>query len=238
MSSRVNNNNNKKCEKKYCGVCHKAGLPEKDYTSHFTKSVPGPHGIVICPTILNNECSYCLQYGHFKNSCPAIAKNSRMQNKIDFEEKRKTLSQPAPAPLQKTQYKGTFSALADSSDDEQPVLQKVSTKRNRQDDTPTKTPVNPVKDQWPALSTIKGSVNRFIDQPSFASIAAKPIVEKLPDVMFPFGFSYSIITKSGIKQAPVKKESPATQQMVQKKKYKSWADDESDSEYEDDNTAW
>ena len=56
-------------QKKYCSVCHKAGKTEKEYTSHFTKSVPGDKGIVVCPTILRNLCNKCNKYGHFADYC-------------------------------------------------------------------------------------------------------------------------------------------------------------------------
>ena len=55
----------KTSDKKFCGVCHKKGLPESVYTSHFTKSVPGDKGIVTCPTILNAHCTYCKGNGHW-----------------------------------------------------------------------------------------------------------------------------------------------------------------------------
>ena len=56
-------------QKKYCKVCHKAGKSEKEYTSHFTKSLPGDKGIVVCPTILRNLCQKCNKYGHFSDYC-------------------------------------------------------------------------------------------------------------------------------------------------------------------------
>lgn len=60
-------------QKKYCKVCHKAGKTEKEYTSHYTKSVPGDKGIVVCPTILRNLCVKCNKYGHFSDHCTAAA---------------------------------------------------------------------------------------------------------------------------------------------------------------------
>ncbi len=57
---------------KFCSVCKNAGKSEKDYTSHFPKSSNGPDAVVICPTILNNECSYCHKLGHFKQQCPVL----------------------------------------------------------------------------------------------------------------------------------------------------------------------
>jgi len=55
-------------EKKFCGVCKKAGKPQTLYESHYTKSVPGPKGVVVCPTILAAICKSCGQTGHFANS--------------------------------------------------------------------------------------------------------------------------------------------------------------------------
>jgi len=53
----------------FCGTCKNAGRPYSEYTSHFTKSVPGAHGIVTCPLILNSVCGNCKQRGHFTNFC-------------------------------------------------------------------------------------------------------------------------------------------------------------------------
>jgi hypothetical protein len=126
MSVRVNNQfaRNKysaeKKEKKFCGVCHKAGLSEKDYTSHFTKSTPGPHGIVTCPTILNNECSFCFQFGHFKSACPAIAAKEKREKKISYEERRHDMKRTASvaATKPKPESINRFSALHIDSDEE------------------------------------------------------------------------------------------------------------------------
>lgn len=77
-----------KSVKKFCGVCHKAGLPERDYTNHFTKSVPGQQGIVTCPTILNNKCSSCFQLGHFRSACPMQkVSNKRKVEKVEKVQK-------------------------------------------------------------------------------------------------------------------------------------------------------
>ena len=70
----VNKRSQMTSEKKFCGVCHKAGKSEKEYTSHYTKSTPGPNGIVVCPTILSNHCNKCNGYGHFSDHCSVKAK--------------------------------------------------------------------------------------------------------------------------------------------------------------------
>ena len=61
-----------KGDKKFCGVCKNAGKPATLYESHFTRSIPGPKGIVVCPTILTAVCNTCGKSGHFTNSkqCP------------------------------------------------------------------------------------------------------------------------------------------------------------------------
>ena len=58
----------------YCDICFRKGLPKSDYTSHFPKSVPGPLGIVTCPTILNSVCNSCGQKGHWASAkfCPKL----------------------------------------------------------------------------------------------------------------------------------------------------------------------
>lgn len=59
----------------YCKTCHKAGKSFKEYTSHWTRDKPGPHGKIICPIILNTLCSYCNTYGHWRKYCPELNKN-------------------------------------------------------------------------------------------------------------------------------------------------------------------
>jgi hypothetical protein len=53
----------------YCKVCHDAGRPEKEYTSHYVKDQPGPQGKVICPTLLNQSCRICNKTGHTSSYC-------------------------------------------------------------------------------------------------------------------------------------------------------------------------
>ena len=48
----------------YCKVCHDAGRPKSEYTSHFVKDKKGPGGKVVCPLLLNQECRYCHKKGH------------------------------------------------------------------------------------------------------------------------------------------------------------------------------
>ena len=56
----------------YCKVCHDAGRPKSEYTSHFVKDKKGPGGKVVCPLLLNQECRYCHKKGHTPKECPEI----------------------------------------------------------------------------------------------------------------------------------------------------------------------
>ena len=53
----------------YCKVCHDAGRPESEYTSHYVKDQPGHNGKVVCPTLLNQPCRICHMPGHTSSYC-------------------------------------------------------------------------------------------------------------------------------------------------------------------------
>jgi len=64
---------------KLCKLCLDAGKPEVEYRSHFVKSDVG--GKVICPTLLNMDCTYCKMKGHMKSYCVMLKKNMQRRNK-------------------------------------------------------------------------------------------------------------------------------------------------------------
>jgi len=113
-------NTSKSATKKFCGVCHKAG--SSDYESHFTKSVPGPNGIVICPTILNSMCKCCGKYGHFSDHCPTASKS---KNK-EYVASVAPISHATPIVKSKISNINRFSVLNDcDSDDDKPLVKRV-----------------------------------------------------------------------------------------------------------------
>lgn len=132
-SSRVNmsSNDNKKgkgnsnynSNKKYCGVCHKAGKPAAEYESHYTKSLPGPKGIVTCPMILASVCKRCGQSGHFSDHCKIKIQSFR-DISGDASCRDAYRKESTPVPLVKRTQNG-FDALANSSDDEDIVMPSV-----------------------------------------------------------------------------------------------------------------
>lgn len=130
----MNANRNNKIMKKggapkpYCKVCHDAGKCEADYTSHWVKTKPGPDGVVVCPTLLAQECRYCHESGHTPSCCKKLERDNRERAKQDRERERgKRIEavriEAAKKPqTQVAKFGGGFAALGfDSSDsDESP----------------------------------------------------------------------------------------------------------------------
>jgi len=243
MSVRVNNRDYSRSKyaaaekpvKKFCGVCQKAGLSEKEYTSHFTKSVPGPQGIVICPTILNNECSFCYQFGHFKSACPALAQREKQQKRSDMQEKRVQFKESVQKKASAISH-GAFSALADSdsdSDEEHVTAKRTFSQANRVEKVV-------IKEEWPALSSKPVAKSTTDDKPSFATVTSSVAPIKKEDTSRPPICGFSVITKAGIVHAPTKE---VEQNVYKPSARRSWVDMMSDSEDEEeddyfDNSAW
>lgn len=108
---------------KYCSVCHKAGKSEREYTSHFIKSIPGPNGIVICPTILSSECKFCFKLGHWASEeyCPALREKKKREKKEEYN-RAKQQAQPvivaAASTISHLKQISAYGALAYDSDSE------------------------------------------------------------------------------------------------------------------------
>ena len=101
----------------FCKVCHDAGKPESEYTSHFVKDIPGATGVVVCPTLLAQQCGYCHTAGHTVSYCKLLKQHQKSKEhynrKCDFlESKTKTAVQ------EPKKHKSVFAALAEDSDDE------------------------------------------------------------------------------------------------------------------------
>jgi hypothetical protein len=119
--------NNKKqiVKKPYCKVCHDAGKPESEYTSHSVRSLPDRNGntTVTCPTLLTIECQYCRKQGHTIKFCPTlIAKNKaeeRNNRKEVFKkvEEKKQITAPSIKQKKSTSY---FAVLSDNNSDDDP----------------------------------------------------------------------------------------------------------------------
>ena len=106
-----------KAVKPFCKVCHDAGKPESEYTSHFVKSAPSTDGVVVCPTLLSQQCGYCHTAGHTVSYCKLLKQHQKAKEhfnrKSEFLEAQTKTAVPATK-----QTKSAFAALAEDSDDE------------------------------------------------------------------------------------------------------------------------
>ena len=221
--------------KKFCGVCQKAGLSEREYTSHFTKSVPGPQGIVICPTILNNECSFCFNFGHFKSACPALAEREKQQKRSEAQDKR-FKQQDVRVQKSSAFTNGGFSVLADSDSDSESNKKQpaVGIKRSfSQVNKPEAKVASKVasKDlEWPALCSKPSNTSTVTDKPSFATVISTAAPVKKVDTSRPNICGFTVLTNTGSSYTPSESA----------KKYRSWLEDSDTEDEEDyvDNSAW
>ena len=117
-----------KVVKPYCKVCHDAGKLESEYTNHFVKSEPGPMGVVICPTLLNQKCRFCDKLGHTVSRCPDIANINKKQEIIQKREQKefkkkefiKTVEKPNNKLVKNCNSK--FSALEEEEEKSAPLV--------------------------------------------------------------------------------------------------------------------
>jgi len=106
-----------KAVKSFCKVCHDAGKPESEYTSHFVKDIPGAGGVVVCPTLLAQQCGYCHTAGHTVSYCKLLKQHQKA--KEHYERKSEFLeTQTKTAVQEPKKNKSAFAALAEDSDDE------------------------------------------------------------------------------------------------------------------------
>ena len=174
----------------YCKVCHDAGRPRHEYTSHFVKDKKGPDGKVVCPLLLNQECRYCHEKGHTPKECPEI--KAKAERKREYEQRRRenrtrpdadgfrvsngqrqngSYRHPAPktravheALVSKLQPTNLFAALRESSSDEEESTQKDAF------------PALPSKPVQSVVAPTKSNLT------GWAALAAKPAVQTKPIV--------------------------------------------------------
>jgi hypothetical protein len=168
--------NNRGVEKKFCKVCHDAGKSEADYTSHYVRSVPGPNGIVTCPTLLNTECRYCYGLGHTAKFCPTLAqRNKPTAQRSEYQAK------PKPKPV--VERFGGFAALkADSDSDSEPV--KAPNKAQIKEEFPA-LPISNNKSFASAAAVKKAPDVKEPEQLPAGWSVLKPVETKMPSSIRP-----------------------------------------------------
>ena len=156
----------------FCKVCFDAGKSEKEYSNHYVRSAPGPEGKVVCPTLLSQQCGYCLNSGHTPKFCPVLAAEKAAEEKaikqaarreaLEKREVEKKTPTKAAHSLKKTGFAAAFGSDSDS-ETEQKVSKKVSKKVATVSVAPVPKPVSAVSvavktrpaqkiDEFPALN--------------------------------------------------------------------------------------
>jgi len=201
----------------YCKVCHDAGKPESDYTSHWVKDFTGK---TTCPTLLNTECRYCYKLGHTTKFCDVLAKNKKNQ---EMAERR-----------QSGNFRGRNVSLVSHREQANTQVEKKASEKNVfaalcDDDDSEEEEVSNTISEYPSLCEQVKKADSVVKS-DWAAIAAKPKAE--PEARKPVVFQNSgllALSNKPIQQAvEAKVEQPKPAQIK-----KCWAD-WSDSEDEDD----
>ena len=155
-----------KVAKPFCKVCHDAGKPESEYTSHFVRSDTGPNSKVICPTLLAQECRYCCKNGHTVKFCPVLADQHKFDTKT--AKKGEFIETQVNKPLTKKHKKkqNAFEVLNFESDSEEKEVNITTNTVSKVEE-----PEKPKKDEFPALSSSKKVAEPVLT--GYANIAAK-----------------------------------------------------------------
>lgn len=216
-----NNTNSPKVVRPFCKVCHDAGKVESEYTSHFVRSEPGPNGVVVCPTLLSQLCTYCGCAGHTVSYCVALKKRSNNDARSFEKEKEKARIQHAEentrnkvANPSKKFASNAFNMLSEDND-ENDCKKKVVNKEV----------VNKVVDEFPALCASKKPEVVARATFSYASMAAKQPM-------------FNEEQASAFMGVPIKQQQSKQKQINVKARQvvKSWADwtDSDEDENDDD----
>lgn len=227
-------------KKPYCKVCHDAGKPESEYTSHWVRSLPDRTGktTVTCPTLLSTECRYCYKQGHTAKFCPVIAQNKKDRERSERQAARQEEVQKKEKIEKIKPARGFAALMEDSSDSEVEEKIKVSTSSK------------PVVEEFPALGATSSKPSMVVHLPSvkpeiktgWAAMAAKPKMVPVQEDRF----LAQLEERSMIKNLPQSALKPVHTPVIvvqQDRDYtkeiytKSWADwtdsDDSDSDEEE-----
>jgi hypothetical protein len=213
--------------KPYCKVCHDAGKDESEFRSHSVRSKPDYYGktVVLCPTLLATECTYCYKKGHTVKFCQVIAtnkkqlykvENNQLRQEAEEKDKKKKVSKP----------KSGFALLAESSDSEKEVKKaaKIAPKPVAKPVVAKQETHSVVKmDEFPALSSTKKEVKPATIT-GWAAITAKS-AEQFQDEKI----LQEIMEKSMKRMQP-----PIIKAKIVPQVKKNWADYTDSDDYEEE----
>jgi len=99
----------------YCKVCADAKKPINEVTNHNVKSVKG---VVLCPTLLSQECRYCKQSGHTVKFCKTLEEKKKFESKMQAKLSHETKATTTIANTKTNTRANVFDALDSDSEDE------------------------------------------------------------------------------------------------------------------------
>jgi hypothetical protein len=154
-----------------CQVCKAAGRSEKECSSHWVKD---QNGVVICPTLLSQECRYCGNKGHTTKYC-AVLKNDEHERAKETKpvvvSKHKLAAATATIIVKLNKNKFNSLCLSDSDDDDTQTAKPVEATRS----VFTKAKAAKANDEPLLLvSSKKTQVLLSFDTGSFPSLPAMP----------------------------------------------------------------
>lgn len=229
-SKQMKNVNSSANKKPFCKVCHDSGKSEKEYTSHFVKTLQGQ---VICPTLLSIECRYCYKPGHTVSKCPTIKKNNYLQEKNQSAEKKALENQEKQKKEENKKNKNMFSALSLDEDDDE-----------IKNENEEKSEIN---EEFPRLSALTMSTNTnsiTYKNLDYKSMLMKPKPITITEKAIPIPAATSSATVAIATSTNYAEESAVTfkKSYFQNSKMRSWADDytsdEGDDEDEQEQEHW
>jgi hypothetical protein len=222
-------------KKPHCKVCQDAGKSEKEYTSHYVRSMPDRTGktVITCPTLLATECRFCFEVGHTTKFCPVIAKNKKEEARRNYKEANKMAEEEKNKPKTIAAKKLTrFSALdMGSSEDEDYQANNTKLIAKAKTQTQTQNIQQEQKEEFPALLSSKAAPTSTVAAPMTTTTGWASIAAKTPEQYENEKYEQELLERSIKRQnptpAPVKKVvfTAPTQK-------KSWADYSSDEEEE------
>lgn len=205
----------------YCKVCHDAGLSQDIYTSHFIRKSKDPNSPVVCPTLLGQNCRYCLQLGHTVKYCPVLLNKNKIitqtpQTQTLTLTPKKINTKIYTKPQTQTQTPSNiFNAFIlysdDEDEDEKQEYKQTETIKHKPKPIQT-------KEEFPLLSPIPqtNTISSFPQTNTHKQTYAQAIVAPLP--------------KNDINTLTQQQTIPRRYPL---KYYSNWADAESSDEEED-----
>ena len=203
-----------------CKVCMDANKPKSVYSSHSVKQ----NGVVVCPTLLAQECRYFHKKGHTVKFCATLEKENAKQKKIEDKKIEDKKTKPTTKPTVQNMF--TLLDDDDDQDDDQSEHEPVVEFKQTNVIAAALNGIAYVKEEYPALSA-NGSAN--VIAPALG------------------GYASALKTQPVVKRQPAKQEPSAYRFKFDSTQKKSWAncsdsEDEEDEEDEEEkiesNCAW